>query len=398
MERVVSSTPFLSLPTVSWSRRLTLPTLRTLVLNSIRDIDAARWNALVGGHAVTRSHAYFDALEHARINDCRYYYPLVLDERDAIVAQACVYTITTDFAQLLPGVFKPWVAAVRRLWPRFLRAKVTECAAPMVAGHSVALSGELDPAPLIDALERAVAEIARQAGSPLIVWRDFLSAERRTFDRLLKRGYRLRLNMPLARIRVRWPDYASYVGAMRARYRKDVKRRLERAAAHGQHVLRISDFGADAELWAGQAAVVRDHAERFKRETVTAEYYRALATHLGEASTLLVASRDGRQVAHGMVLADEETTVATFFGREAGRPHAEWFSLMNEAIRFGIERGSRYIHLGLGSYDAKNLVGADIEPLFVYCRTRYRVINWLMSLVPEIMAERSLPRRRIFHD
>jgi len=394
----VSATPLLSLPAAPWSRRLTLPRLRTLVLNSICEIDAARWNSLVGGHAVTRSHAYLAALEEAHINDCRFYYPLVLDERDAIVAQACVYTITTDFAQLLPKVVKPWVLAMRRLWPRFLMAKVTECAAPMVAGHSVALSSEFDPALLIDALERTVADIARDAGSPLIVWRDFLTEERRTFDRLLKRGYRLRLNMPLARIRVRWPNYASYVNAMRARYRKDVKRRLQRADAHGQHVLRVTDFGTDAELWAAQAAVVRGQAERFKRETVSAAYYRALDTRLGAASTLLIAKRDGRQVAHGMVLTDAENTIATFFGRDAGRPHAEWFSLMNEAIRFGIERGSRYIHLGLGSYDAKNLVGADIEPLFVYCRTRYRVINWLMSLVPEVMAERSLPRRRVFHD
>jgi len=142
--------------------------------------------------------------------------------------------------------------------------------------------------------------------------------------------------------------------------------------------------------------VVLARAQRFKRERLGPAYYANMDRKLGGHSLMLVACRDNRMVAHGMVLTDAENTITTFFGREAGRPSAEWFSLMNEAIKLGIERQSRYIHLGLGSYDAKALVGADIEPLYVYCRTRFAPLNWLIRMVPELMGQRGKAHKQIF--
>ncbi len=99
-----------------------------------------------------------------------------------------------------------------------------------------------------------------------------------------------------------------------------------------------------------------------------------------------------------MLVNDAENTTATYFGREPGKPNSEWFQLMNEVIRTGINRNSSYINLGLGSYDAKANVGADIEPLFVYSKCRYRVINWLMKLVPNTMDFPDKTSKRVFHD
>jgi hypothetical protein len=99
-----------------------------------------------------------------------------------------------------------------------------------------------------------------------------------------------------------------------------------------------------------------------------------------------------------MVLCDDAHTIATFFGREAGPPSAEWFCLMNEVVRIGIERQSRYILLGLGSYDAKSIVGAEIEPLYLYCRGTSRLMTWLMKLIPDLMRPPPRRARRIFRD
>ena len=398
----MSTTPFLPLPETVFasprSSRRQASGYRTVVLTSIRDIDALRWDELAGPAAVVRSHAYLDAVEQARINDCRYYYPVVCNAQDELVAHACVYTITTDFAQLLPARLQRWVAGLRRVWPRFMTARITECAAPLVAGHAVSMRAGEDRALLLRELEHAINGIARSARSGLIVIRDFLGPERAQADELRRHGYGLRMNMPLARIRVRWKSYDDYLASMRARYRKDVKRRLQRAQAHGQTVKTLTEFGQYAETWAAQSRVVLARAQRFKRERLSAAYYANMDRKLGEHSLMLVACREDRMVAHGMVLTDTENTIATFFGREAGRPSAEWFSLMNAVIKLGIERQSHYIHLGLGSYDAKALVGADIEPLYLYCRLRCAPLNWLIRLVPDLMRPRGKPHKRIFHD
>ncbi|MGE0857866.1 MAG: peptidogalycan biosysnthesis protein [Gammaproteobacteria bacterium] len=397
----MSTTPFLPLEAACGARTFAdraTPSYRAVILTSIRDIDAARWDEAVGGAAVLRSHAYLDAIERAGLNDSRYFYPVIYDADERLVACACVYTIVTDFAQLLPPRLARWVARLRRWWPSLAATRITECAAPMAAGHGITIRAGVDRAAVLIELERAIAAIAAREGSGLIVIRDFTTEECAANAVLLEHGYAPRLNMPLARIRVRWKSYEDYLGAMRTRYRKDVRRRLQRAAERGLTVSREANFGAQAAIWLAQAEVVLARAQRFKRERPTAAYYACMDERLGARSLMLIANRDGRQVAHGMVLTDDEHTVTTFFGREAGPPGAEWFSLMNEAIRLGIERGSRYIHLGLGSYDAKSLVGADIEPLYVYCKTRHAALNWLIRRLPEFMALKDAPQWKIFQD
>ena len=370
----------------------------TTVLRSIHDIDAARWDELAGGDALARNHAYLAAVEASSINDCAFFYLLIHDHDDKLLAHACVYTITTDFAQLLPGALQGLAAQLRRIWPGFLKSKITECALPLVAGHSISLSEGADYNRLILALESALSDIARAERSSLVVIRDFLTAERTRFDVLLSRGYNLVFNMPLARIRVRWKSHAEYLAAMRSRYRKDVTRRLKRASERGGDVEILACFAEHASTLANQSRVVQENSGGFKREVLAPAYYENMDRMLGDRSQLLVIRRDGRLVAHGMVLADSTNLIATYFGREAGPPRHEWFRLINEVIRLGIEHQCSYINLGRGSYDAKALVGADIEPLYVYARSSSAFVNWLMRRIPNIM-QRSLKQpKRIFRE
>ncbi len=371
---------------------------RTMILTSVTDIDPQRWDRLVGPAAITRSHAYLSAVEAAAIPECRYFYPVVFNARNEIVAHACVYTIGTDFAQLLPRALQRLVEVARRIRPTLLKARITECASPLVAGHSLSVAIDAPRARLIARLVDATADIAWDEGSSLVVIRDFLPEETDVVEALQERGFNCVANMPLARIRVRWNSHEEYLAAMKPRYRKDVVRRLRRAREPGLTVRRIEQFGDAAQTWLRQVLVVQQAGSRFKREVLTEEYYRQMDRRLGRDSCLLVAERDGEAVAHGMVITDRDNTVATFFGREAGKPGREWFLLVDEVIRAGIERRSRHIHLGLGSYEAKALVGAESLPLTILCRSRYRLVNWLMRRIPGIVNRSARPAPEIFRD
>ncbi|MGE3775020.1 MAG: GNAT family N-acetyltransferase [Gammaproteobacteria bacterium] len=371
---------------------------RVQVFDSIHDLPVAGWDEIAGPAAAPRSHAYLAAIEASGINDCRYFYPVVYDAAGRVLAQACVYTITTDLTQTLPARWQPVAVAVQRLWPGFLQVKITECASPLVPGHSISIRPGAPRAALIRRLGHVVAELARREGSRLVVFRDFLDTERADADALFDAGYNRASNMPLARIRVRWRTYDEYLDAMRSRYRKDLKRRLERVERGGQRALRLAHFAERAALWAEQVATMYDRSKSFKRERIGARYYEEIERIPAANRMVLAAERDGHPVAHGLVLFDAEHTVATYFGRDAGPPGNEWFHLLNEVIRLGIERGSRYICLGLGSYDAKSLVGADFEPLHCYARSTLAWVNWLMRRVPDRMARPEVRARRIFRD
>ncbi len=369
-----------------------------VIHRSLAEIPRARWDALVGPDAVVRSHAYLCAIEASAVANCRYYFPVVYDAAGEMLAHTCAYTVTTDLSQLLPRSMRRVVAIVRRLWPKFLCFRITECGAPMVAAHAITLRRDVPRVPLIRAIERAVADIARAENSALVVFRDFTDADRAPFAALSELDYNRVYNLPLARVHIRWPSYEAYLSSMRSRYRKDIRRRLQRAVTDGQRVRVQESFGEQAANWAAQARNIQEHASGFKREVPTRAYYEHMDRALGKASLLLVVERGGRGVAHGMVLLDGENATATYFGREPGPPRAEWFHLLNEAIRIGIERGCRYVHLGRGSYDAKSLAGADVEPLHVYCKCRYRIVNALMKYLPNVMQPSLRAPRRIFHD
>ena len=66
-------------------------------------------------------------------------------------------------------------------------------------------------------------------------------------------------------------------------------------------------------------------------------------------------------------------------------------------MRVGLERGLKYLNLGLGSYEAKSLMGAEVEALSCLTRSRYALLNWLMRRVPHAMEPEIPHLHHIFH-
>lgn len=353
---------------------------------SLDTVDALAWDALAGTGAVVRSFGYLRAIAAAGVNDCRYFYPVVSDAAGRLLAHCCVYVITTDLLQILPAALQPWARAVRRVWPGFLRVRITECASPHVVGQSFSFAPDAPREPLLTALDRAISTIAEAMHSPLIVVRDFRDDELADFGALVPLGYLRVANMPMSRIAIRWESHAAYLAAMKSRYRKDLGRRLRRAAAAGREVRRLDTFAERAEVCSEQVQLAYARSQGVRREILGAAYYREIDQHLGAHSHLLAAEENGHMVGHGLLLTDDTHVVATWSGRDAGPPGDVWFSLLDAAVRFAIERRAAWLNLGLGTYAAKSLLGAEPVALSCFVRSRYRLANRAMALIPDFMA------------
>ena len=373
--------------------RVDLPSFKTddglsvHVLDCIDDIPAESWDALAGPRSVVRSHAYLRAIADSRINDCRYFYPLVRDASGRLVAHCCVYVITTDLLQILPPRWQRVARWLRALWPGFLQVRITECATPHVVGQSFSLVPDLPREPLLRALEQAIARIADFARSPLVVVRDFRQDELAGFAAFTAAGYGTVSNMPMSRVRIRWPSYADFLAAMKSRYRKDLGRRLRRAAEAGRDIRVVQAFSERAVECSAQVEGAYARSQGVRRERLGPAYYRAIDACLGARARLLVAEEAGRMVGHGLVLLDEAHVVATWSGREEGPPGDIWFTLLDAAVRLAIEQRAEWLNLGLGTYAAKSLLGAEVVPLFCLVRSRYAIANFFMRRVPHTMAK-----------
>ena len=376
-----------SLPRVDLPPFKTDDGLSVAVLHRIDDIPADDWDALAGPQAVVRSHAYLRAIAAAGINDCRYFYPVVRDAAGRLLAHCCVYVITTDLLQILPPRWQRPARWLRALWPGFLQVRITECATPHVVGQSFSLASGAPREPLLRALERAIARIADFARSPLVVVRDFRQDELEDFAAFAAAGYATVSNMPMSRIRIRWDSHAEFLAAMKSRYRKDLGRRLRRAAEAGREIRVLQAFSARAEECSAQVEGAYARSQGVRRERLGPAYYQAMEAHLAERARLLVAEEAGRMVGHGLLLLDEAHVVATWSGREEGPPGDIWFTLLDAAVRLAIERRAKWLNLGLGTYAAKSLLGAEVEPLSCLVRSRYAIANFFMRRVPHTMAK-----------
>ena len=181
--------------------------------------------------------------------------------------------------------------------------------------------------------------------------------------------------------------YADFLAAMKSRYRKDLGRRLRRAAEAGRSIRVAQDFAALAEACSEQVEGAYARSQGVRRERLGPEYYRAINYALGDRARLLVAEEGARMVGHGLVLLDDAHVVATWSGREEGPPGDIWFTLLDAAVRLAIERKAQWLNLGLGTYAAKSLLGAEVEPLYCLVRSRYRIANFFMRRVPDTMAK-----------
>jgi hypothetical protein len=368
-----------------------------VIHDSIEEIPRKSWDSLIGDSPITRSFDYLLAIQKSSISGSRYYYPVIYDREKNIVAHACIYTVTTDFSQLLPKWITGAVLYLRKFWPSLLSVEITECGTPLSWGCSISVVRGLSRPAILPFINDAMIFIAEKSKSRLLVIRDFLESERDDSDeQLTSLGYQQRSNYPLARIHVRWNSYDEYIGSFRARYRKDIRRRIRIAESAGNNVEILDSFGSESSRWAKQASVIREQTKGFRREALPPLYYQNMDRVLRHDSKLLVINNRGEKVAHGMIIFDRETTTATFFGRESGPPKGEWFQLINSVIRIGIERGSKYISLGLGSYDGKSIVGADIEPLVIYRRSTLPIFNAFINLIPDLMKPKVLLNRNLF--
>src|SRR5262245_62143041 len=120
---------------------------KTRIYNSIKEIDPKSWDKITND-SIARSHAFLLAVQESHINDCKYFYPVIFNQNDEIVAHTCVYTIITDLTMLVAKYkfLRSCIVAIRKLFPKFLKILMTECGTPVAVGigHTISIKEEED--------------------------------------------------------------------------------------------------------------------------------------------------------------------------------------------------------------------------------------------------------------
>ena len=157
--------------------------MHTEIHTSIAQIDRDEWNSIVAPNRLICRHEYLEAIENSKINDCRYFYPVIRDDSGKLLAHTCLYFISTELDLFATGALKLGIQKIRKLWPSFLILRSLECGTPVALGNTISYSNG-ENAEMLGEIVRAAEKVAVDIGVKVLLFRDFYDGDLAFYDQL----------------------------------------------------------------------------------------------------------------------------------------------------------------------------------------------------------------------
>ena len=335
----------------------------------IREIPEATWDEVGCPERSVSTHRFLRAVQDARVNDCRFFYPTVF-HGDRLVAHACMYLIESKLDMFGSGPCAAVVATLGRLIPALTRFRSLECGSPVALGTTVSVLPGVDASPVLRALAGESIRLARAHRADGVLFRDFLDDDLPLFSILGQHGFRLVPNLPSATLDVRWRSEEEYVDALRHPYRRAYRQRRRLLAEGGVRARIVTDFAPLATELAALWRQTYDRAREYRREVLGPEFFRRVSQELATDSTVLLLEKDGACLAFALLLAEGRRLVWPCCGLDyaRNRRYELYFNLLHEIILHACRLGAAEVEMGVTTLDAKKRVGARARPLHMYMR------------------------------
>ncbi|MDI5966018.1 GNAT family N-acetyltransferase [Streptomyces sp. SL13] len=163
-----------------------------------------------------------------------------------------------------------------------------------------------------------------------------------------------------------WNDFDEYVAWLPSGRRPRARRELRRFLASGRTVRESPLPQVVKEIAPLNSALMLKHGHTaFDEERVTSVYDRQ-GRFLGDSSTVLISEDDGKAVGFALRYRQGDMLYGRVAGFDYSAPNlADYFNLVfYHPIAAGVGRDVRAIHLGLGTFEAKMVRGAQPNPLY----------------------------------
>jgi predicted N-acyltransferase len=374
--------------------------LRLDVVRSIAELGPAPWDAVGTGDDLQATHRFVRACEESGVEGAAYRHALVWDaEGPAAVASFSRMLVSLDL--LSTGLVRRAIRAGRRLRPGFLRVPVVFGGLPVSFGRScLRLRPGADAARILPALHEVAGTFAAESGTPMVCFKEFDAAEMQRLQPLEARGYVRARSLPSCRLALPWRDFDSYLAAMRAGYRRQVRATLRMREREGVAVRIADDWLAECPRIFALYEQVMDRAP-FQLERLNLAFFEKLATVLRGETRAIVIEREGRPVAAGVMLFAPRLATWLLAGIDyaVNAGLQAYLNLALEVVRLAIGSGAGALEMGQTSYDLKGRLGAVAAPRTLLLRYRSRLGHALLRAGCDALFPAAAVRpRRVFRE
>jgi predicted N-acyltransferase len=324
-----------------------------------------------------QDHRYYEIVEETLLeNDFEHHYLRLEDNSGNVRAVQPVFFVRQNLVEGVPGKVRYLVDGIRKLFPRFLTMRVLMVGCAAGTGD-LGVCDENDQPWMATALEAILRTYARKNKASLIVLKDFPATYRPALEPVRSNDYARIPSMPMTRLPLRYENWDQYFRTLSKATRKDLRRKFRKAERAPKIEMAVVTEIAPFidEIYPLYLAVHERSPLKF--ETLTKDYFLALANRMPERARFFIWRQNGKIVAFSFCLVCGEAIYDECIGLDysiALDLHLYFYTL-RDIISWALQQRLKYYYSNPLNYEPKLHLDCELVPLDLYVRHTSALLN-----------------------
>jgi hypothetical protein len=321
-------------------------------------------------------HRYYEIVEETLKNDFEHYYVRLDDSSGSVRAIQPVFFVRQNLVEGVPGKIRSVVDVIRKIFPRFLTMRVLMVGCAAGTGDLGACD-ERDEAWTAAAIRESLRTYARQKKTSLVVLKDFPAKYRSPLETFVLNGYARIPSMPMTRLSLRYANWDEYFRTLSRATRKDLRRKFRKAGRAAKiEVEVVTDITSLIDQIHLLYLAVHERSP-LKFETLTKDYFLAIAQRMPERARFFIWRQRGKIVAFSFCLVCGDAIYDECIGLDysvALDLHLYFYTL-RDIISWALQQGLKYYYSNPLNYEPKLHLDCELVPLDLYVMHTNPLLN-----------------------
>jgi predicted N-acyltransferase len=322
-----------------------------------------------------KDHRYYEIVEET-LEGFEHHYLVVEDNASHVRAVQPVFFVRQNLVEGVPGKIRSVVEVIRKILPRFLTMRVLMVGCAAGTGDLGACD-ENDEAWVANALLASLRTYARQNKASLIVLKDFPANYRSALETFALNDYARIPSMPMTRLALCYKNWDEYFCTLSKATRKDLRRKFRKADRAAKIEMEVVTEIAPFidQIYPLYLAVHERSPLKF--ETLTKQYFGAIAQRMRERARFFIWRQSGKIVAFSFCLVCGDAIYDECIGLDysvALDLHLYFYTL-RDIISWALQQGLKFYYSNPLNYEPKLHLDCELVPLDLYVRHTGAVLN-----------------------
>jgi len=389
--------------------------LRVIRLQTIHDVDEKLWDSIIENQDLFHTHRFIRSIEDAKVENSSFWY-LLFYSNDTLVGTAVLSSFIVSLDLFIGGILQKFIIALRKLFPYFLKVKILFCGLPISIGkNGLMISNPTWGEELLRLLVEEMEQIAPEHKIRILCFKEFPKDEDQGIDILTKYHFLRANSIPYIRMKIRWKNFQSYLGAMRHNYRRHVLRSLKKLGRSEPLIQACSSSKMSSDkpvlVLANHSICshqqfyrlyldVMDHAE-IKLETLNEAFFEKFYKNMNQDMEVLAVVRGEQILAAAIVTVYHNVMTFLLAGLDYSKLKENdiYFNLLYGIVSRAIQRGCTRLDLGQTPYWLKQCIGGQETPVYFYIRAERSILQLLLKTFQSLLfPELKLQPLRVFRE